>query len=252
MLLITIGSWFFALVVAKIYSLVLVKGDESSFILELPPYRFPTFKGMLIHGWEKTWMYIKKAGTIILAISVVLWFLMTFPELNKETVSQFETRIEAVKAQEKDEKIAEEQIALIEHEREALALKSSFAGLVGSALEPVSQFAGFDWRTNIALIGGFAAKEVVVSTLGTAYSLGAIDAEESEGLGAKLAADPKWNKGVGFSLILFTILYAPCFVTVVAISRETANWKWGLFTVVSNTLIAFFFSVLAYQIYLVM
>ncbi len=250
MLFITIGSWFFALIVAKIYSWVLVKGDESSFILELPPYRFPTFKGMLIHGWEKTWMYIKKAGTIILAISVVLWFLMTFPELNKETAAQFDTRIETAKVEEKDEKVLEDKIAQIEHEREALALKSSFAGMAGSALEPLSQYAGFDWRTNIALIGGFAAKEVVVSTLGTAYSLGTVDTEETDSLSAKLAADPKWNKGVGLALILFTILYAPCFVTVVAISRETANWKWGLFTVVSNTVIAFIFAVAAYQTYL--
>lgn len=252
MLFITLGSWVFALLVAKIYSLVLVKGEESSFILELPPYRFPTLKGMFIHGWEKTWMYIKKAGTIILAISVVLWFLMSFPQVSLENQVKFEQKIESLKSTVTDEKVLQEKIAEVEHEKEAYALKNSYAGMVGTVLEPLSQYAGFDWRTNIALIGGFAAKEVVVSTLGTAYSLGAIDAEETEGLSAKLAADPRWNRGVGLSLILFTILYAPCFVTVVAISRETASWRWGVFTMVSNTLIAYLFAVLAFQTYLLL
>jgi ferrous iron transport protein B len=119
---------------------------------------------------------------------------------------------------------------------------------MGIALEGVTRLAGFDWRTNIALVGGFAAKEVVVSTLGTAYSLGEVDLEETGSLSATLAKDPAWNPVVAFALIVFTIFYAPCFVTVVCIAREAGSWKWGAFSIVFNTAIAFGMAVLVYQI----
>jgi ferrous iron transport protein B len=128
------------------------------------------------------------------------------------------------------------------------ALRHSVAGRVGSALETASRLAGFDWRTNIALLGGFAAKEVVVSTLGTAYSLGDVDFEESESLSDKLAASPGWSPLVALSLIVFTIFYAPCFVSVVCISREAGSWKWGAFSILFNTVLAFSLAVLVYQI----
>lgn len=115
-------------------------------------------------------------------------------------------------------------------------------------MEKVTHFAGFDWRTNIALVGGFAAKEVVVSTLGTAYSMGEVDPEDTESLGATLAKSPGWNPVVAFALIVFTIFYAPCFVTVVCIAREAGSWKWGAFSVVFNTTLAFGLAVLVYQI----
>lgn len=229
MLSITLLSWVFALIVAKIYSITIIKGENSSFIMELPPYRFPTFKGLLLHAWERTWMYIKKAGTTILAISIVLWIMMTFPQLSNEQMSVLNGK--------SDNEIAE------------FALKNSLAGKIGASLEPISKYAGFDWRTNIALVGGFAAKEVVVSTLGTAYSLGEIEADDTESLSEKIQKDPSWNLGVAISLLLFTILYAPCFVTVVAIVKETASYKWGLFSVVSNTFIAYIFAVVAYQLF---
>ena len=117
-----------------------------------------------------------------------------------------------------------------------------------SDLKGVTRLAGFDWRTNIALVGGFAAKEVVVSTLGTAYSLGEVDPEAPESLSEKLAATPGWRPLVAMSLIVFTIFYAPCFVAVVCISREAGSWKWGLFSVVFNTVLAFSLAVLVYQI----
>ena len=136
----------------------------------------------------------------------------------------------------------------IKYREAETALRYSIAGRIGTKLEYVSRWAGFDWRTNIALVGGFAAKEVVVSTLGTAYSLGKVDPEQSEVLSKSLAADPGWSPLVALSLIVFTMFYSPCFVSVVCISRESGSWKWGAFSVAFNTLLAFVLAVLIYQI----
>lgn len=114
-------------------------------------------------------------------------------------------------------------------------------------MEKITQFAGFDWRTNIALLGGFAAKEVVVSTLGTAYSLGEVDPEESESLSETLANSPAWSPLVAFSLIIFIMFYAPCFATVVCIVKEAGTWKWGVFSMGFNTLLAFTLATLIFQ-----
>ena len=127
------------------------------------------------------------------------------------------------------------------------ALRNSLAGRVGVFLEPVSRWAGFDWRTNIALVGGFAAKEVVVSTLGTAYSLGEVDPEEPEALSEKLADDPGWSVPVALSLMVFVLLYAPCFVTVVAMARES-SWKWALFSTCFSTVLAFSLAAGVYRV----
>ena len=127
-------------------------------------------------------------------------------------------------------------------------MRYSIAGRLGTALEGLTKLAGFDWRTNIALVGGFAAKEVVVSTLGTAYSLGAIDPEDTDSLSKTLSENSSWSPLSALSLIIFTIFYAPCFVTVVCIVRETGTWKWGIFSMVFNTVLAFTLSVVFFQV----
>ncbi|MBF0377742.1 MAG: ferrous iron transport protein B [Desulfamplus sp.] len=248
MFAITIIAWIGALIIAKILRLTIIKGDPTPFIMELPPYRLPTFKGVMIHTWERTWQYIKKAGTVILGISVVLWAMMSFPGMPDSEVKRFEQQREALKSLELSPSQLEEKMAEIEHEEAATPLRYSIAGRIGIALESITQFAGFDWRTNIALLGGFAAKEVVVSTLGTAYSLGELDPEESGSLAEKLASSPEWNPVVALSLIIFTIFYAPCFVAVVCISREAGSWKWGAFSMIFNTAVAFSFAVAVFQI----
>ncbi len=127
-------------------------------------------------------------------------------------------------------------------------MKNSIAGRIGSSLEGITKFAGFDWRTNIALVGGFAAKEVVVSTLGTAYSIGEVDPEETTSLSERLKTAKGWGPLTAFSLIIFTIFYAPFFVTVVCIAKEAGSWKWAAFSVVFNTALAFGLSVVFYQV----
>ncbi len=266
MLIITLIAWGGALLVARLLRSTAIKGESTPFVMELPPYRLPTFKGLAIHTWERTWQYIKKAGTIILAVSVILWAMMSFPGLPEERGAVYESQrthilssvSPAVQAELKNaEESAELSAAAMEvqdalltvdgQEAEA-GLRNSIAGRIGGVLEPISKLAGFDWRTNIALVGGFAAKEVVVSTLGTAYSLGEVDPEETGSLGDRLAAAPGWSPAVAFALIIFTIFYAPCFVAVVCIAREAGSWKWGAFSMIFNTALAFTLSVVAYQI----
>ena len=127
-------------------------------------------------------------------------------------------------------------------------LRHSFGGRIGIAFESVSRYAGIDWRTNIALIGGFAAKEVIISTLGTAYSLGAVDPDASTSLSDRLAKDPQWNPVVALAVMVFIMFYAPCFVTVVCIAKEAGSWKWAAFSMAFNTLFAFILAVAVYQI----
>jgi ferrous iron transport protein B len=266
MLIITLISWLGALLVAKLLRSTVIKGESMPFVMELPPYRFPTFKGLAIHTWERTWQYIKKAGTIILGISIILWAMMTFPGLPDSKLQEFENQRTAVKAAVNTEINHEletynetamisdeandlkERLAVIDSREAEAGLRNSVAGRIGTALEGVSKWAGFDWRTNIALVGGLAAKEVVVSTLGTAYSLGEVDPEESRALSEILAKTPGWSPLAALSLIIFTIFYAPCFVTVVMIVRESGSWKWGVFSILFNTLVAFVLAVTVYQV----
>ncbi|MBN2711055.1 MAG: ferrous iron transport protein B [Planctomycetes bacterium] len=253
MLGITLGGWVAALLVAKFLRSTIISGESTPFLMELPPYRMPTFRGVMIHMWDRTWSYIKKAGTVILAISVLLWAAMTFPGLPEKDIQAFETkRAEARELYAKDtgeeagEKLAQA-IAGIDDDEAEESLRNSYAGRVGIALESVSKYAGFDWRVNIALTGGFAAKEVIVSTMATAYSLGEVEADDSGVLSDRVAADKNWNAAKGLSLIVFVLIYAPCFVTVVTIARES-SWQWALFTVVFDTALAFILAVGVYQI----
>jgi len=266
MLIITLVAWLGALLVAKLLRLTIIKGESTPFVMELPPYRFPTFKGLFIHTWERTWQYIKKAGTVILGISIILWAMMTFPGLPEPKVQEFEHQRETAEATvsatvvreletageetglSQEARNLKNRLVSIDLQEAEAGLRNSMAGRFGIALESVSKWAGFDWRTNIALVGGFAAKEVVVSALGTAYSLGELDPEESGSLSEILAGTPGWSPLVALSLIIFTIFYAPCFVTVVMIVRESGSWKWGAFSMVFNTVLAFVLATLVFQI----
>ncbi len=262
MFFLTLLAWVVALLVAKVLRMTLLRGEATPFVLELPPYRVPTFSGLMIHTWEKTWQYIKKAGTVILGISIILWAMMTFPGLSSEQEAVFTARQEAILGQQSPEGVAGLESGEVTAEGRALnqallqlanvrseaALRHSIAGQIGTSLESLSQYAGFDWRTNIALVGGFAAKEVIISTLGTAYSLGEVDPEATGSLAETLKRDSGWNKVKAFSVIVFIMFYAPCFVTVACIIKEAGHWKWGWFAMAFNTAFAFSLSTFVYQI----
>lgn len=244
---ITLFAWAMALLVSKLLRSTIIKGEPTPFVMELPPYRLPTIKGILIHTWERVWSYIRKAGTVILAVSILLWAAMTFPGLPEDTTSKFQADRLAVAASAHEIEEQEELIEAIDNLEAQAALRHSVAGRIGSYLEPVSQWAGFDWRTNIALVGGFAAKEVIVSTFGTAYSLGEVDPEESTSLSSRIAQDPIWNQATALALIIFVLLYAPCFVTVVTMAKES-SWRWAMFSTTFNTILGFSLAVAVYQI----
>jgi ferrous iron transport protein B len=249
MFVITLAGWASALVVAKILRSSVIRGPSTPFVMELPPYRMPTAMGLILHTWERGWQYIKKAGTVILAIAVLIWAMMTFPGLPREAAAPFTGEIAALQRQLAAESSPaaraglEDSIAALELRLKEEALTHSLAGRVGQAIEPVTSWAGFDWRTNIALLGGIAAKEVIVSTLATAHAL---SDEEERGFSGRIARAPGWNTSVAVSLMLFVLLYAPCFVTVVAIARE-ASWGWAAFSVVFNTAFAFALATATYQ-----
>ncbi len=257
MFLVTLSAWAIALVVAWVLRATAIKGEATPFLMELPPYRIPTLRGVLIHTWERGWQYIKKAGTIILAISILLWAAMTFPGLPEDQAAAIESQRAAVQTEmdaaaqagASEETLAAFQGRLtdVDNYEAEETLRNSVAGRVGTTLQGLTSLAGFDWRTNIALVGGVAAKEVIVSTLGTAYSLGEVDPEETDDLAARLASDPAFNTWTAVSLLVFTLLYAPCFVAVVAIAKES-SWRWAAFSMVFNTALAFTASVLVYQV----
>jgi ferrous iron transport protein B len=315
--ILTMLSWAFALFAAKIIRATILKGPKTPFVMELPPYRVPTIKGLLIHSWERTWQYIKKAGTIILGISIVLWAMMTFPGLSEKQMAAFAgresglesaflaspqvkesiggreglERLDSLYAQyrralrESDDAalagleesplfpvvrtavsieqgkgtaaihdkanlaVAEQYVQLRKgmHEmtarRQQAMLDRTVAGWMGRALEVVTRPLGFDYRINIALVGGFAAKEVVVSTLGTAYSLGEIDPEAADSLSQRLKNDSHWNPLMAFTLLVFIMLYVPCFATVLIMSKES-SWRWAAFSIGFNLVTAYIVALL--------
>lgn len=249
MLFLTLLAWATALLTAKFLRLTILKGDSTPFIMEMPPYRFPTFKGLMIHTWEKTWHYIQKAGTVILGISILMWVIMSYPALpahqrqalNQERQEIIRTTGTSSAAQ------RQEMLSRLDHKEAELKLKNSVAGYLGQGLEHVSWLAGFNWRTNIALIGGVAAKEVIVSTLATAYSMGDQVGGDKGSLAQTLTKSPGWTPVVSLSLIVFVMFYSPCFITVVCISKEAGSWRWGAFSIIFNTALAFVMAVIVYQ-----
>jgi ferrous iron transport protein B len=220
--------------------------------MELPPYRLPTLKGLLIHTWEKAWQYIRKAGTLILAVSILIWAAMSFPAPPQKAVQGTQHRIRTIQTELEQVKTAErrtdlrQELEQVRNRQDRIRLSYSLAGRLGRGLEPVTQWAGFDWKTNISLIGGVAAKEVIISTLGTAYSMAEANSGQSRSLSQRLARDPSWDRVKGISLMVFVLIYSPCFVSVITIVRES-SWKWGIFSVVFNTLLAFALAVTIFQ-----
>ncbi len=249
MLFLTLLSWVVALLVAKFLRLTILRGDSTPFVMEMPPYRFPTFKGLMIHTWEKTWRYIQKAGTVILGVSILMWVLMSYPGISDDDAAMINRQRQEIITQVKiNDEARQKLLTALDGHRAELALRNSAAGHIGRALEKISWLAGFNWRSNIALLGGVAAKEVIISTLGTAYSMGDTAQDESGSLARTLASSPGWNPMVSLSLLVFIMFYSPCFITVVCIVREAGSWRWGVFSVLFNTGFAFGLATLVYQI----
>lgn len=209
-----------AVIVSRILSGRVVRGDDTPFVMELPPYRFPTAKATLRHTWEKGKQYLKKMGGIILTASIIVWALGYFPH-NDELDDM--------------------------HQQE-----QSYIGHIGKAIEPVFHPQGFGWKLDVSLIAGVGAKEIVASTIGVLYSGDESVAEEEDIekyslLRQKMAADGV-TPLVAFAYLLFVLIYFPCIATIAAIKGETGSWRWALFAAFYTTAIAWIVSAAVYQI----
>ncbi len=233
-----------ALAAARILKGTIFKGDGEVYLMELPPYRLPTLKSLLLHMWDRSKLYLHKAGTIILATSIILFLANTLPE--KASFSKdYSALISEVEKSEPDKEKAEERIAALENEKNAEILEYTVSGRVGKFLEPVFKPIGFDWKLTTASIGSLAAKEVFVSQLGILYAEGEAD-EESVPLRQKLAEN--YTPLQGFCIMLFCLMSVPCFATLAVIKRELNSWKWMLAEAAGLFFLAYSLTFLAYQV----
>ncbi len=236
-----------AILSAKLIKTTVFKGESEPFVMELPPYRMPTLKAVLIQMWIKAYMYIKKAGTIVLLAAVVIWAAGNFPvsrEINK-TYAEKTYKIEY--DQKLDNKQKENQFKEIENIRLSKQLEYSYAGRIGKFIEPVIRPIGFDWRIGISLVAGLAAKEIVVATMGTIYSLGA-ENEGSADLVNKLRNDEKYSIATALSLMIFVLLYVPCLAATVVFHKEAGAWKWTWIYIGYSMTVAWVLSFAVYHI----
>lgn len=217
-----------ALFSAWVFKKTLFKGDPGYFVMELPPYRVPTLKGLLLKMWERGWMYIKKAGTIILLVSVLIWAGLTFPQVDEEKLGE----------------VSEEEVA-------AAQMEQSYIGKLGHFIEPIIKPIGFDGKMGIALIAGLAAKEVVVSTLGIVYSMGETDVEDDEAVNSladKIAQDPDWSPLKSVAFLMFCLIYVPCIVAIAVFYREAGSrLKWLIILFAWTTVLGYLLSFIVYQ-----
>lgn len=200
-----------AVIMAHIFSKFLVKGEDSPFVMELPPYRMPTSKSIMRHTWEKGAQYLKKMGGIIMIASIIIWFLGYYPQHDAY------------------ESVAEQQ-------------KNSYIGQIGKAIEPVIKPLGFDWKLGIGLISGVGAKELVVSTLGVLYT------NEGDVENVNLSNRIPITPLVALAYMLFVLIYFPCIATFAAIKQESGSWKWAIFTAGYTTGLAWLIAFTVFQI----
>ncbi|WP_304240702.1 ferrous iron transport protein B [Gracilinema caldarium] len=234
-----------SLVAAFVLNRTILRGDPTPFVMELPPYRAPTLRGIIWHVWDKTREYIKKAGTVILAASILIWAITTFP-----SSSLPESQKEALKVSYLAEHPESSQKMLdqyLEVQASEYQLAHSLAGIIGRTIEPVFKPLGFDWKIAVAMVTGFTAKEVIVSTLGILYGVGQGESEASEGLRVALQHDPVWNPLVAFVLMLFVLVIPPCFAAQATIRAEL-GWSWWAFSVVTLLVFGWLLGLAVYQI----
>ena len=200
-----------AVIMARIFSKFLVKGEDSPFVMELPPYRMPTSKSIMRHTWEKGAQYLKKMGGIIMIASIIIWFLGYYPQHDAY------------------ESVAEQQ-------------ENSYIGQIGKAIEPVIKPLGFDWKLGIGLISGVGAKELVVSTLGVLYT------NEGDVENVNLSNRIPITPLAALAYMLFVLIYFPCIATLAAIKQESGSWKWALFAAGYTTVLAWCIAFVVYQL----
>lgn len=243
-----------AVISAKLFKRFLFSKEDTPFVMELPPYRIPTIKAVSMHMWSKSQQYLQKMGGVILVASIIIWFLGYFPQ-DKQRDAEFDSKIENIESLYSNKLIEEpqkeEMIKDVEYQRNTIHQENSYIGKVGHAIEPLMRPLGFDWKISVSLLSGMAAKEVVVSTLGVLYTG---DPDNQESLETRLLSEKTTDGDSAFtplvvvSLLLFVLIYFPCVATIAAIKEESGSWKWGLFSIIYTTLLAWLVSFFVYQI----
>ena len=205
----------------KLLRSTVFRGEVTPFVMELPPYRMPTLRGTLLHTWERASEFLRKAGTVIVGISIVLWAMMSYPKIP-------ESRL----------------LGMDDGQAAQVALSYSLAGRIGRAIEPVMRPVGFDWKTSTALLGAFAAKEVFVAQLGIVHSFGKAD-ERSTPL--RVVLQREYTSLQAFCIMLFCLISMPCMATVAAMWQESGSWKWAAMQLVGLTVLAYLLTLFVYQ-----
>ncbi len=231
-----------ALIAARIMKSTLFKGEGEVYLMELPPYRMPTLKSMMLHMWDRSKMYLQKAGTIILATSIILYLCNTYPE-KTEFSQDYDAQIEA--AQKAGAAEDDETVVALENAKQNEALEYTISGRAGKILEPIFAPMGFDWKISTATIGALAAKEVFVAQMGILYSEGEAD-EESEGLRATLSK--QYTPLQAFCMMLFALLSIPCLATLAIIKRELNSWKMAVMEGAGLFVLAWVITTIVYQV----
>jgi len=245
-----------AILTGRVFRSTLLRGADAPFVMELPPYRAPMVKSLFIHMWDRSKIFLRKMGGIILAGSIVVWALSAFP-LDTDYSTDYPTEIKRVRTsfaarlasagEAEKESLKKEEAASVNRiraARRAEKAEKSYMGRLGKAVAPVFTPLGIDWRGGVALLTGFAAKEIVVSTLGVLHAV----KEESEPDALKNALSASGMTPLSaFSMMIFVLLYLPCLATTSAIRRETGSYKWMFFSIAYSTSIAWCMSFLIYQ-----
>ena len=251
LLMLYLAGIFLAIIMARVFKRFLFKEEDVPFVMELPPYRMPTGKSIMLHMWEKAKQYLHKMGGVILVASIIIWFLSYFP-LHSPEEAEIDRQIAQVEQVGELSSEQQETLSLLEHHKATVHQKNSYIGMIGEALQPILAPLGFDWKMSVSLMTGMAAKEVVVSTLSVLY-VGEADDEGSPQLDKMMKEDtyddgtPVFTPLVALSFMLFVLIYFPCVATVSAIVHESGSWKWGLFVIGYTCLLAWAVSFVVFQ-----
>lgn len=259
--LILIGIYAFgiilAFITAQIFNRILFRNKETPFVMELPAYRFPTFRNIVFHMWDKTRHYLKKIGTVILIGVVIIWALEYFPR-DTEKSDHFLAEMERIEQSELSPEAKEESLEELELAMEGDRLVNSYIGRLGRVMQPVMAPLGFDWKMSIALLAGLPAKEIIISTMGVLYQS---DVDESTvnlqhklqdevHTRGRLEGQKVFNTASALAFLVFILIYFPCIGVVATINNESGSWKWGMFSVVYTTTLAWVMAFITYNLFI--
>jgi ferrous iron transport protein B len=242
-----------SILTGRLFRSTLLRGADAPFVMELPPYRMPMAKSLLIHMWDRSRMFLRRMGQVILLGSIVIWALSAFPRTAAVLPDDEDYRpraaapAEAPGAAATNESPApepEDEAAELRRREKAAQTEASYLGQLGRMIEPVFAPLGIDWRGGVSLLSGFIAKEIVVSTLGVLHATGE---EEDEGALEAALVESGMTPLSALSMMVFVLLYLPCLATTTAIRRETGSTRWMLFSVAYSTAVAWGMAFIVYQ-----